>query len=812
MSNSANNNGRDDREHATERPRFFLLAVFFFWFLALLALISFDSRDSMYLDGGIAGKPIIYNWLGVFGAYLSRFLLLIFGFAAFPLAFLAMTSSVLRALAGKRVRPFSWDYLASFLIAPLGLAMLCGIWPDFLPGLAAKLNMAGTAGGVLGQRLCAPDAGWLRLIFNPAGSAILGGALAAVGFGVIWWYDWHLACRDLLRSHLEDRRKAAATSQSPVDDSLVAAWEEKRRQNLTKDAETAESKPAPAESPRKPRTEAPEPASAAKPPAAKNTEPAEEAVPSRLGTAKPAGGRRQRGSQPKFILPGMELLDSGGAEVTVDPKEVENKKAILQATLNSFNIEAVVGEATSGPRVTLFEVLPAPGVKVERISTIGNNIAMELRAVSLRILTPIPGKNTVGIEVPNEQAATVSLSSLMQSTAWQKGKAEIPLLLGRNISGKAVVLDLAKAPHLLIAGATGSGKSVCMNAIIMSLLYRFSPEELRLIMVDPKVVEFRAYASLPHLVVPVISDVKKVPLALRWVIIEMQRRYQVLAKVGARNLTGFNSRPKEDPPVVDDEGNVIPPKLPYIVVIIDELADIMMTAKADVETSLARIAQLSRAVGIHAIIATQRPSVNVITGTIKANFPTRIAFQVTSQVDARTILDGKGAESLLGRGDMLFKPPGASQLERNQGAMVSDDEIDRVVKFVSDQCPQDFNQDVFKTVVSGAAADGDGAGAGTGSAGVVGGGEALSDEDEELVRQAIEIVLRDRRPTVSYLQRCLRVGYNKAALLIETLEERGIVGPQIGNAQREILVAADGTRKATAEEDTDSPDDDAGND
>jgi S-DNA-T family DNA segregation ATPase FtsK/SpoIIIE len=342
-----------------------------------------------------------------------------------------------------------------------------------------------------------------------------------------------------------------------------------------------------------------------------------------------------------------------------------------------------------------------------------------------------------------------------------------------------VILDLAKAPHLLVAGATGSGKSVCLNSMLMSLLFRFPPEELQLLLVDPKVVEFAVYNQLPHLVAPVISDVSVVVLALRWVIGEMERRYRVMAKVGARHLAGFNSRPPDPQPVLDDEGQPIPAKLPRIVLVIDELADIMMTARQDVEQSLARIAQMSRAVGIHTIIATQRPSVNVITGVIKANYPTRIAFRVSSQFDSRTIIDGKGAESLLGQGDMLFQAPGASRLERIQGALVEDAAIEAVVHHLAQWRPARFDHDLFAETAA--------------TTGPVGESDALAeDEDEELIQQAIESIVRDRRASTSYIQRRLRIGYNRAATIMEILEERGIVGPQTGSAKREILIGEDG--------------------
>ena len=336
-----------------------------------------------------------------------------------------------------------------------------------------------------------------------------------------------------------------------------------------------------------------------------------------------------------------------------------------------------------------------------------------------------------------------------------------------------------------MAGATGSGKSVCLNNILISLLYRFPPEDLRLILVDPKIVEMSVYNKLPHLVVPVITDVELVVMALRWVIYEMERRYAMLAKVGVRNLESFNNRPPSPEPVYDDEHNEIPRKLPFIVVVIDEMADIMLTARQDVETCLARIAQLSRAVGIHCIIATQRPSVNVITGVIKANFPTRIAFQVASQIDSRTIIDGKGAESLLGRGDMLYKASDGLRMQRLQGAMITDAEIENIVNFCAAQGNAELNFDVIKSVAAKPQpTDGDD--------GIGEGGFDGADDDgngqEALLRAAVEIIVNDRKASISYIQRRLKIGYNRAASVMEELEKRNIVGPQIGSAPREILI------------------------
>ena len=475
-----------------------------------------------------------------------------------------------------------------------------------------------------------------------------------------------------------------------------------------------------------------------------------------------------------YLRPPLDLLEEYDGKQVLTDEEVKTQSETLQLTLDSFAIDARVIGAIVGPRVTLYKIQPAQGVKVETISQISQNIAMEMRAVSLRILTPVPGKKYVGIEIPNNKPVVIGIKQQLQSKSWTNNNYMIPTVLGKNISGEDVVLDLAKAPHLLIAGATGSGKSVCLNTMILSLLYQFTPEDLRLILVDPKVVEFSVFHKIPHLVVPIITDTSKVCATLNWVIKEMEKRYQLLSKVGSRNIEAFNKRGCVASGETGSDGTFVPAKLPFLVVVIDELADIMMTSKVDVEVSLARIAQLSRAVGIHMIVATQRPSVNVITGIIKANFPTRIAFQVTSQIDSRTILDSKGAESLLGRGDMLFSPPGASGLIRIQGPLVSDNEVQYVADFVSNQAEQHFCEDVFETPSVTEEVE-------------INEQARLSDQEEELIAQAIEIVRESGRASTSYVQRSLRIGYNRAATLMEILEARGIVGPAIGRAPREIL-------------------------
>ena len=388
----------------------------------------------------------------------------------------------------------------------------------------------------------------------------------------------------------------------------------------------------------------------------------------------------------------------------------------------------------------------------------------------------------------------------MESDEWKNGKAEIPLALGKNVSGKPVILDLAKAPHMLVAGATGTGKSVCSNSLIMSMLFRFRPDELRLIMVDPKIVEFDAYKKLPHLLTPIINDSSKVPIALRWAANEMDRRYHVLAQVGVKKLSEFNNRPLSAEPEFDKDGHPIPDKMPLLVIILDELADLMMTeAKKDVETNITRIAQKGRAAGIHIIVATQRPSTNIITGVIKANLPTRLCFQVRSLVDSRVVLDTPGAEKLLGMGDMLVMTSSSMEIERVQGAWVKDDDIKKVVQFISEQAPQRFNDNVLTEPDDGAdeeidedyeAIDNDDR---ADIAPII--KKYMQPDDDDTFRRALEVVILDRKASTSYLQRRLKIGYNRAAEIVDQMEERGIVGPPSGSGNKRDILVFDGFDK-----------------
>jgi S-DNA-T family DNA segregation ATPase FtsK/SpoIIIE len=473
----------------------------------------------------------------------------------------------------------------------------------------------------------------------------------------------------------------------------------------------------------------------------------------------------------------------------------QNAENLLRI-LSEFGVEVTLGEIHVGPVITRYEVVPAPGVRVEKIAGLDKNIALGMRAQSVRILAPIPGKAAVGVEVPNQHPTPVGMRELLESEDWSGVKSEIPIALGKDVSGKPLVSDLSKMPHLLIAGATGSGKSVCINSIVASILYSKSPKDLRLIMVDPKVVELKIFNSLPHMLIPVVTEPKKVPAALKWLLREMEQRYQIFAKANVRNIVGFNNRKRGDKadvaapdaqaalngvdPLANDDIEV-PDRLPYIVAIIDELADLMMVAPAEIETSIARLAQLARAAGIHLIIATQRPSVNVITGVIKANLPSRIAFQVASQVDSRTILDTKGADTLIGRGDMLFSPPGTSRLVRAQGAFVSDEEVQELVEFLKRNGPPQYAQSVQQQIDRAAKEDEEEGG---------GDDDDLGD-DGDLYQQAVDVLKSTKRASTSMLQRRLRIGYNRAARIMEIMEEKGIVGPENGSSPREILVDLD---------------------
>lgn len=539
------------------------------------------------------------------------------------------------------------------------------------------------------------------------------------------------------------------------------------------------------------------------------------------GSSAPAGDPSLTGEE-SYRLPSLDLLhreENAGMLTDADRIHLQETQQTIVDTLHSFGVEVAPGDITRGPTITRYEVYPTTGLRVSKITSLENDIARATKAERINILAPIPGKDTVGIEIANSRKVMVTLHELLDDDSFRSPKKRIPVALGKDVYGRTVFGDLAAMPHLLVAGATGSGKSVCINSMITSMLYRFTPDELKLILVDPKVVEMQPYHKLPHLIVPVVTDPRKVIGALRWAVNEMEKRYRMFAEVGVRNFESFNARPKPDkeaqlaaeqqnaaPPdyelaeriarelesqgenpeeideeddqlelPLDDDGEM-PDRIPYVVIIIDELADLMMVVKEDLETYIARLTQKARAAGIHLIVATQTPRSEVLTGKIKANIPSRIAFQVSSALDSRIILDSAGAEKLVGKGDMLYLPPGSSKLERAQGAFIDDSEVEAVVEHCASQAEQHFHEEVQQAVES----DDEEAGAKTGG---------IDAEDAELLQKCIEIVIVERKASTSFLQRRLRIGYGRAARMLELMEQRGIVSPADGaNRPREVLV------------------------
>lgn len=522
----------------------------------------------------------------------------------------------------------------------------------------------------------------------------------------------------------------------------------------------------------------------AKPPIMRTKDPIQEKIESKMAEKRPVPATKRElaldaqriynGDFSNYKIPSIQLLrEPKKVDHTALKKDLRRQAEVLEETLLSFGIEAKVGQINCGPTINSFEVHPAIGVKVQKIKTLENDIALNMEAKSIRIIAPIPGKAAVGIEIPNTQPQEVAFKDMMSSYQQSGRKFYIPLLLGKAVNGDYVMSDLTKMPHCIIAGATGSGKSVCINTIVMSIVLNAKPDEIKLIMVDPKKVELTPYSKLPHMLAPVITEPQGACEALRWLVKEMEQRYNTLKLTGVRNITSFNTRPinKEAESAL---GVDIPEKMFYIVCIIDELADLMMVSSNDIETYIARIAQMARAVGIHLILATQRPSREVITGLIKANFPTRIAFKVASRVNSQIILDDTGAESLLGNGDMLFLPPGSSHLTRAQGAYVHDEDIYAIIAKICEQAPPNYLIQSFDdmTPLDGAMGD-----------------DAHDDNRDPLYMEALNVIVSTGNASTTFLQRKLKIGYARAASLIDELEQKGVVGPADGSKPRKILVA-----------------------
>jgi len=501
-----------------------------------------------------------------------------------------------------------------------------------------------------------------------------------------------------------------------------------------------------------------------------------------------------KGYKGDYAYPSTEFLEDHSVDnIQADENMLIEQSEVLVQKLASFKIEGRVVEVHPGPVVTMFEFEPAPGVKVSQIANRNDDLAMALRAQSIRIVAPIPGKGAVGIEVPNLSRQIVSLKELVASEVFQEFDGKLPVVLGKDISGRVEVTDLTTMPHLLVAGTTGSGKSVFINSIICSLLFRCSPEYLRMLMVDPKQLELADYAKIPHLLHPVVTDPKKASIILKWAVMEMEDRYKMMAEMGVRNIDNFNKKVEKinsgkakrpERTMVENAGAGLEKepapleKIPFILIIIDELSDLMIVAAKEVEESITRLAQMARAAGIHLIMATQRPSVDVITGVIKANFPARISFKVSQKIDSRTIIDGPGADNLLGKGDMLFSPPTSSKIIRIHGAFITEKETQNVVKAISDERGPQYDDKILKAADH---ADDPGGLNGFGAGG-------LNGDEEELIERAWEIIRSERKASISYIQRRLKIGYNKAARVIEALEARGFISPSDGTSRpREIL-------------------------
>ncbi|MDK2955264.1 MAG: segregation ATPase FtsK/SpoIIIE, family [Desulfovibrionales bacterium] len=724
----------------------FGLTLLFLAVFLTVSLATFSPHDPSVNQAVSAGRKI-HNLVGVAGAYASGLLVDVMGGAAWCVSawlfYLAATRFVLRW----RIKWWRWLGLVPAVVcAMVWLAMAGGT--DILSG--------GLGGDVIYRTS--------RQFLRPAGTVLLwsfvtllsiyvslGVSLGSVGKRILsilkdFWLKF--LSRWERRSALARERKAAAEARKREQPDRKETRRKKEKAavgSLSLDAPPATSTP-------------PSPAS----------EPEPESVPVRQ---KPAAKTKPKQGKGELSAPDIDFLTSPPANLALeDPKNVQERAERLSGCLSDFNIQGEIVSSMPGPVVTMFEFRPAPGVKVSRIAGLADDIALALKALAVRIEAPIPGRDTVGVEIPNEKRQVVYLREILESEAFGKQESKLTMALGKDIHGRPQVADLAKMPHLLVAGATGAGKSVCLNSLLVSFLYKADPDSLKLLLVDPKRIELAVYADLPHLVHPVVTDMAMAKSALDWAVHEMDRRYESMAQLGVRNILGYNKKLSE----LGDkrpEGLEELQAMPYLVIIIDELADLMMTQGKDVEASIVRLAQLARAAGIHIILATQRPSVDVVTGLIKANFPTRISFQVTSKHDSRTILDMVGAEKLLGRGDMLFKPGGA-KLKRIHGTFVDEDEIARVVGYWKDQRQPEFELD-FSNWSNG------------------GGNGDPSDvdvsSDDPMYREAVDFVLQQGKASISLLQRRFRIGFNRAARYIEQMEQDGLLGPQEGSKPRTVI-------------------------
>ena len=736
-----------------------------------LALASYSSADLAWSTSG-AGGPV-RNWAGMLGAWLADFLYVLLGFSAWWLVAVAVRAwvgTLLRWMHGQAAeaggrKPLSpWGLLASvrwtfWVGLALVLAASSGLewsrlyrFDDALPGAAG--GVLGYVGGPLALK-------WL----GSTGSSLLGIAALVVGVALLFRFSWGRVAEHIgaaLYTLVERRRSRKAMAE---DVELGRRATRERDEVLTQEREGVQEQP----------------------PAPVLIEPTVTEVPKSERVIK----EKQKPlftELPDSKLPQVDLLDGAVArQETVAPETLEMTSRLIEKKLKDFGVEVKVVAAAPGPVITRYEIEPATGVKGSQVVNLAKDLARSLSLVSIRVIETIPGKNYMALELPNARRQSIRLSEILGSQVYNDAKSLLTVGLGKDIIGKPIVADLAKMPHVLVAGTTGSGKSVGINAMILSLLYKAEPKDVRLLMIDPKMLEMSVYEGIPHLLAPVVTDMKQAAHGLNWCVAEMERRYKLMSKAGVRNLAGFNQKIDEakargefiynpfsltpdDPEPLD--------RMPHIVVIIDELADLMMVVGKKIEELIARLAQKARAAGIHLILATQRPSVDVITGLIKANIPTRISFQVSSKIDSRTILDQMGAEALLGMGDMLYLPSGTGLPIRVHGAFVSDEEVHRVVDYLKSQGEPNY----IEGVLEGGTVDGDDSG--------FGGGEDSGGEKDPMYDQAVEVVLKNRKASISLVQRHLKIGYNRAARLVEDMEKAGLVSAMTADGKRDILVPA----------------------
>ncbi len=749
-----------ENRFARIREELFGIIILFLSVFLFLTLVSYRADDPSFFARGGQG---IKNYGGLVGSYLSAVLFQSIGLGAFLLFVLAFFAAGFKLFRREKLivgRSRVWLALRVF---GLGLLLVC------CSGLVSLISPQMDWSGDLIK-----SGGWMGFLLAKALKNLLS-APGAYGFSLLGiLVGMVLGFNISVVKAAGMAYKAGGNAWEFVADRVRQRWE--RRWERRKRLAGADEQKKLFESYQKSE------------PKIKEVSVAELEASKTPMKVEPEAPRQEKLSfmPGSYVLPSLKLLDAVPKSTSsVDRDSLLLRARLLEKKLLDFGVAGEVEEVQPGPVITMYEYKPASGIKVNRVANLSDDLACALSALSVRIIAPIPGKGVVGIEIPNQERETVYFKELIASSAYQNQKSLLTLALGKGITGEPFVIDLRRAPHLLVAGATGSGKSVSLNAMIMSVLHRSTPEQVRMLMIDPKRLELTTYEGIPHLLTNVISEPKEAAVALKWAVAEMENRYRTLAHYGARNIDSFNrlveegKKGRKGKRKRKDDGSTlvldrVPEKypaeqLPLILIIIDELADLMMVAQRDCEASITRLAQMARAAGIHLIVATQRPSVDVITGLIKANFSARISFQVASKVDSRTILDQMGAEKLLGMGDMLFLAPGTNNLIRVHGAYVSEPEIKRVVGFWKKQGRPEYNTEIVRAVPE----DAEGGAAG----GVV----------DDLYEQAVEVVVRTRQASVSMLQRKLRVGYNRSARMIEQMEIEGIIGPSDGVKAREVL-------------------------